>query len=375
MIVLTMLLVGIVLIPSAMASTEEQQTIQVEDAAQLKIEALEAKLGEEGMQKVADYLALQASLPDAVKASPYSWIAFAATDNESQVAYLTAIDESNLEKEEKEKLKDDLQDIWYRYPDKFVAADDLVLRNVDKIMEKRFIASVNLSEPRANSPNNGAVGSSGSFGIMWAGTPHQKFAYYACDGSAYGNYANNAADDPDNSGFDPSVYRYYNHYWDAYWGIGGAPGRCNEFANSAISAKNNGDQVAAHQNFGYSSHYLTDPGIPFHSKGATDYLGSFLDALFNAAIHLSYESYVYNQWSTGYEYGDYVSGNTQTITVTDPEQAVEDNADFSAQYYDYIKNEMMTNSNWQTDITLAYDTAQCVRKSARYSHGLYDYIM
>lgn len=365
MIVLTMLLVGIVLIPSAMASTEEQRTIQVEDAAQLKIEALEAKLGEEGMQKVADYLALQASLPAVVKASPYSWIAFAATDNESQVAYLTAIDESDLEKKDKEKLKDNLQDIWDRYPDKFVAADNLVLRDVDKIMEKRFIAS----------PNNGVISSSGSSGIMWAGTPHQKFAYYACDGSAYRSYASSAADDPDNSGFDPSVYRYYNHYEDAYWGIGGAPGRCNEFANSAISAKNNGDQVTAHQNFGYSSHYLTDPGIPFHSKGATDYLGSFMDALFNAAIHLSYEDYVYNQWSTGYKYGDYVSGNTQTITVTDPEQAVEDNADFSAQYYDYIKNEMMTNSNWQTDITLAYDTAQCVRTSAKYSHGLYDYIM
>ncbi len=317
--------------PSAMASTEEQQTIQVEDVAQLKIEALEAKLGENGMQEVADYLALQASLPDVVKASPYSWIAFAATDTESQVAYLTAIDESDLEKEDKEKLKDDLQDIWDRYPDKFVAADNLVLHDVDKIMEKRFIVSVNLSELRVDLPNNGAVSIFGSSSIMWAGTPHQDFAYYACDGSAYRSYARNAADDPDNSGFDPSVYRYYNHYEDAYWGVGGAPGRCNEFADSAISAKNNGDQATAHQNFGYSSHYLMDPGIPFHSKGATDYLGSF-DALFNAVIHVSDESYVYDQWSTGYKYGDYVSGNTQTITVTDPEQAVEDNADSSAQY-------------------------------------------
>ena len=101
MIVLTMLLVSIMLIPSAMASTEEQQTNLTKDASQLKIEALEAELGEEGMKKVADYLELQASLPDVVKASPYSSIAFAATDKESQVAYLTAIDESDLEKEDK----------------------------------------------------------------------------------------------------------------------------------------------------------------------------------------------------------------------------------------------------------------------------------
>lgn len=170
-------------------------------------------------------------------------------------------------------------------------------------------------------------------------------------------------------------YTDYNHYEDAFWGIGGAPGRCEQFANAAITARNNGNQASAHTNFGYSCHYLTDPGICFHSKGATDYLGSFLDALFNAAIHNSYESYVSSQWTTGYNYKSYVSGNTQAITVTDPEQAVEDNADYSSQYYDYIKNQMTTNSNWRTDITLAFYTSRCVRQSARYSHGLYDYIM
>jgi len=99
------------LIPSAMASTEEQQTNLTKDDSQLKMEALEAELGEEGMKEVEDYLKLQASLPDVVKASPYSSIAFAATDYESRAAYLTAIDESDLEKEDKEKLKADLQDI------------------------------------------------------------------------------------------------------------------------------------------------------------------------------------------------------------------------------------------------------------------------
>jgi len=124
-----------------MASTEEQQTNLTKDASQLEMEALEAELGEEGMKKVADYLELQASLPDVVKASPYSGIAFAATDHESQIVYLTAIDESDLEKEDKEKLKADLQDIWDRYPDKFVVADNLVLRDVAEIMDKRLIAS------------------------------------------------------------------------------------------------------------------------------------------------------------------------------------------------------------------------------------------
>jgi hypothetical protein len=43
LILLTML-VGMALIPSAMASVEEQQTNLTKDAAQLKIEALEAEL-------------------------------------------------------------------------------------------------------------------------------------------------------------------------------------------------------------------------------------------------------------------------------------------------------------------------------------------
>lgn len=188
----------LLLVPLAMASTEEQQTNQTKDAAQLKMEAFEAKLGEEGMKEVAAYLELQASLPDVVKASPYSWIAFAATDKESQAVYMIAIDESDFDKEEKEKLKVSLQDIWDRYPDKFVANDNFALSDINKIMEKRFIANLNSSDLSISDNSNG---------IKWYSTPHKDYAYYACDGSSYRNYAKDAADDPDTSGFDPSIYR------------------------------------------------------------------------------------------------------------------------------------------------------------------------
>ena len=133
------------LVPCIAASAQEQQDNLSKDAAQLQMEALEAELGEEGMQEVDDYLELQASLPDVVKASPYSYIAFAATDKEGQTAYLTAIDESDLNAKKKAKLKADLQDIWNRYPDGFVVADNLVLRDVDRIMTERFIARENPS--------------------------------------------------------------------------------------------------------------------------------------------------------------------------------------------------------------------------------------
>ncbi|ABE52706.1 hypothetical protein [Methanococcoides burtonii] len=132
----------------------------------------------------------------------------------------------------------------------------------------------------------------------------------------------------------------------------------------------------AHTNFGYASHYLSDPGIPFHSTGATDYLGGFVVALFNAALHISYESYVADEWTSGYDYSYYVTDNSQSNTVTDPAQAVKDNAEHSAQYYSYITNEMTTNpTGWKTDMMLAYYTAQCVQETSKYNHGLYDYIM
>jgi hypothetical protein len=142
---LLVLCIGMVLClcltPSAIASTEEENNTPVKDAAQLKMEKWEAELGEEGMQEVQEYLELQASLPHVVKASPYSYIAFAATDEESQIAYMTGIDESDLTEEEKEKLKAELQDIWDRYPDGFKIEDNEPLEVIAGIMEQRFIES------------------------------------------------------------------------------------------------------------------------------------------------------------------------------------------------------------------------------------------
>ncbi|MGI5991586.1 MAG: hypothetical protein ACOX79_04895 [Methanosarcina sp.] len=351
------------LIPSAIASTEEQQTNLTKDAAQLKIEALEAELGEEGMKKVADYLELQASLPDVVKCMPFRGLAFAATDPESQAIKMGYIDNFDVSEKEKERYKAGLQDIWDRYPGKITKDDYAFMSELGPMIEEEALKEHPVIR------------------IMWSsGKCHPDFAYYACDGSAYRNYASNVAGDPDNDGFELSeFYRYYNHYWDApnkdkY--IGGALGRCDEFANRAISAKNNGDQATAHQNFGYSSHYLSDTGNPFHSSGALDQTWNFIINKFNSVNHDLYEIYIYDRWNTGYNFGNYVSSNTQSITVTDPYQAAKANADFSAQYYDYIWDKVNNNPHtFVSDAGVGYYTAQCVRNTAKYNHGLYDYIM
>lgn len=149
------------LMPSALASTEEQNTTPVKDGAQLKMEELEAELGEEGMQDLEDYLALQASLPDVVKASPYGWIVLAASYEESQIAFMTGIDESDLTEEEKENLKAELQDIWDRYPDGFKIEDNEPLEVISGIMEQRFIESEESKRDDLDKSVNDEAGSDG----------------------------------------------------------------------------------------------------------------------------------------------------------------------------------------------------------------------
>jgi len=124
------------LMPSAMASTEEQQTNQTKDASQLKIEALEAELGEEGMKKVADYLELQASLPDVVKRMPYRGLAFAANDPESQAIKMGYIDNFDVSEQKKEEYKAGLQDIWDRYPDNITKDDYAFMIELGPMIDK-----------------------------------------------------------------------------------------------------------------------------------------------------------------------------------------------------------------------------------------------
>lgn len=181
------MLVSMALIPSAMASTEEQQTSLTKDAAQLKIEALEAKLGEEGMEEVADYLELQTSLPDVVKAMPYRALAFAGTQEESRSITFKYIDGFNVSEEEKDRYKAGIKDIWDRYPDKITKDDYEFMSEIGPMLVNESLKSYKLVS------------------VMWLSTPHQDYAYYACDGSSYRNYAKNAADDPDNGVMDPEI--------------------------------------------------------------------------------------------------------------------------------------------------------------------------
>ncbi|WP_048173829.1 hypothetical protein [Methanosarcina siciliae] len=147
------------LIPLAMASPDEQQTNQTKDAAQLKIEALEAELGEEGMKEVEDYLELQASLPEVVKRMPYSGLAFAATDPESRAIKMEYIDNFDVSEKKKEEYKAGLQDIWDRYPDNITKDDYAFMSELGPMIDKEAFKKY---QDQNSSNNIGPESDSGS---------------------------------------------------------------------------------------------------------------------------------------------------------------------------------------------------------------------
>ncbi|WP_196214089.1 hypothetical protein [Methanolobus vulcani] len=136
------------LIQPAMSSTEEEE----KDAAQLKLEEFEAELGEEGMQEVEDYLALQASLPDVVKRMPYRALAFAATRPESQTVYMGYIDNFSVSEEEKERYKSGLQDVWDRYPFNITVYDYPFMAEIGPMIEEEAFSIYSPEELEAMQP-------------------------------------------------------------------------------------------------------------------------------------------------------------------------------------------------------------------------------
>ncbi|WP_288070896.1 hypothetical protein [Methanolobus sp.] len=140
------------MIQPAMSSTEEEE----KDPAQLKLEEFEAEMGEEGMQEVEDYMALQASLPDVVKRMPYRALAFAATKPESQTVYMTYIDNFSVSEEEKERYKSGLQDVWDRYPFNITEDDYPFMAEIGPMIDAEAFSTYDQNE-QAETPGFTAI--------------------------------------------------------------------------------------------------------------------------------------------------------------------------------------------------------------------------
>ncbi|WP_321428546.1 hypothetical protein [uncultured Methanolobus sp.] len=195
------------------------------------IKKLEAEIGEEKIKEINAEIEFQKTLPDVVKAMPYK--ALAAASPEAQKAHLGYIDNFSISEKEKEQFKKELIDLWDRYPYEITEDDYTITSKIGPMIEDYIY----------NTYWKGTDYDYKMVGTRWYSDEHEDFIGEACDAyPIYASEARSSASEPDNGVIDPlPFYRYYNHYEDGYWHIGGAPGRCDLFTTQAIDNRDDGD--------------------------------------------------------------------------------------------------------------------------------------
>lgn len=284
--------------------------------------------------------------------NPY-WYLLEA-DNEQQKTLFEYIDNSYVSKKEKQEMKKAMKDIWRRYPDKLTEEDDIML-------EKVAVATAEYLNDKYGS---------GDVSILWTQTPHQDIIYIACTkwgvDSTHANIAKYASDDPDS--WDSGFWQSYNHYYDPSIDFGYAAMNCDDFANDAKNYYDNVQLTSAYTNLGYSSHYISDLGNPMHTGlEASQYL--------NQWVHTYYESYVVDNWETGYNYKDIVDSATTYYVITDPEQSAENLATSSHADLNTLYSKVYYNpSTFGSDSDVITITDNVLYKTAKYNLGLVKYV-
>ena len=378
----TSLLMAIVMLATLFVPSVSAQDASVQDTSKdAKIESAKVQLEKynitqdeinyyskkgydaEKILKVESRIKYLQSLPEVIKQAPYR--PMVSADTETQQAILKHIGNFSLTDAEKQEMEESMKDIWSRFPDKITKDDYPTLTKIGTALDT-YLAETYLDE-----------GVNGGISVQWAGTGsntniHGDLIYYGVNGvyknTNWASMAKSHANDPDST--DTGLARYYNHYYRPHIPyLGSAPGKCLLYATYA---KNNyaSNKDAAFLNLGISSHYLSDVGNPMHTDGE-------IPQAFDSASHYAYETYVMNNWASGFKFRDIVSSNTASISVTDPSTTTKNLASYSNQYYDTLwtqvtKDPTQATLNKNSDVW--YITTQVIRHTAKYNRGLAAYI-
>jgi competence protein ComGC len=321
----------------------------------------------EKILKVESRVRYLQSLPEVIKQAPYS--PMVSADTETQQAILRHIGNFSCTDAERQEIEESMKDIWSRFPDKITTDDYPTLTKIGTALDE-YLAEAYVDEGL----NRGII-------VNWAGTGtntnvHGDLIYYGVNGvysnTNWATTAKNHANDPDST--DSGVARYYNHFYRPHTPyLGSAPGKCLLYATYA---KNNyaSNKDAAFLNLGISSHYLSDVGNPMHTDGPVE---QAIDKYFSSSAHLAYETYVMNNWASGFKFRDIVSSNTVPISVTDPSNAAKNLASYSNQYYNTLWSQVTkdpTQAALNKNSDVWYITTQVIRQTAKYNRGLAAYI-
>ncbi len=208
---------------------------------------------------------------------------------------------------------------------------------------------------------------------MWIGNPsHQRISYWAAYKESFPNPStvSSTADDPDlwyDSSSEPfkTIFHGINHYYSPL-GVGGAPLNTADYVSFAESEYDQGSAyyTQAATDLGYASHFLEDVGNPMHT-------GREWDQYNNIWVHSNYETYVGNQWYSGFD--GVVSGNSNYIYTTDWVQGTKDLAGYSNGYLDTLYTQVYNKgSSWDLaqDSNVDAITNNAILRTAKYTNGL-----
>lgn len=283
---------------------------------------------------------------------PY-WYLLEADENQQKI-FFSYIDNCYVSNEEKKEMKKEMKDIWKRCPDKITEEDYQTLEKINKVTAEYL---------------NNKYGNK-DIGIKWAGGTHKKMAYSACRkmgvSTNYAQIASDYSDDPDS--WDTGFWQSYNHYYDPVYLTGYAHTNCANLANNAKDYYDNSQFTSAYQHLGYATHYMSDLGNPMHT-------GCEYEQYQNQWVHTSYESYVYNNWSTGQKYGDVVNATNTYYTITDPEQSAENLASSTHSDVETLYEIVYYNpTTFGSNSNVIAITKDGLREATKYNKGLVNYV-
>jgi len=210
---------------------------------------------------------------------------------------------------------------------------------------------------------------------MWGGAPgwnpdgvHNALAEIAGDKrglSEEKTYILNAhSKDPDNWG----IAQMPEHYLAGLPGTSNAPDRCKYYANEARSQlRSNINSESAWRCLSWSTHYMSDLSMPWHTQGVVDPV--------QLATHSLYEGYVQEKFidpNYGFKEALMFAPNTGVV-ISDPASSARSLASYSSEKYSGLRLKIVTTSGWGEDTWVKSTTKDLLKEGLKYNIGLIDY--
>ena len=338
-----------------------------------------------------------------VNLTPY-WM-YLASGKTEQKALLDYIDQANLTPQKKIQWDIFLMRTWMKYPVEYVKTENgsRLTRGEHNVLSLTPRENATFQEIETLINNDiktySQVEASGIH-PMWADTQHTSFVEIAMkkDGlpADLTLTAGDAAPVPDS--WDPLLIHQLNHGYlvtqilPTIEGLGNAPAFTGSFA---LLAKNDfllRNYHDAFTNLGYSSHFITDLGNPYHTPNLALMVWPAYDDPFSTdtrvqryvMLHDAYEGFVYRYWAQnlpgGQSFSQIAESTTGPMIVIDPVtsaqfHAVQSNALIVPLFYlcdwHFIKNH---NLEFQNDPPIVAITSERVASTEMETWGLVRFV-